>query len=416
MNDSYTQLILGIFGTMLFGVAVLGASRLLSPPTRSGGEGIMDVILETIGWTLIWCSLLTLAFSIFVGLPIIALIAGIVVYIRRTRARKYALLSTLGVAAKRMMPLVPVVEAFADEQRGRLAWQARLLASRLKSGWLLPDALDASGSLISREARATIRTGFESGVLAAALRNAAGDNEPRDTVWAELSGKLAYLICLVMAANFLITFMMWKIAPAFEKIFIDFETPLPAVTQFAMTISNIFVRYWFILFFPFWIFAAYGALRYLGLIQWNLPGMTQLARRFHTATILDALAPLAWQDRPLVEGLAILGRTYPKRLIRKRLNRVLADVQAGADWCDSMARHGLIGRADRAVLQAAARVGNLPWAMTEMADSNRRRLAYRCQVWLQIAYAVVILTLGIGVLFFCFSYFCPLVSLIRAMA
>ena len=410
----FTQLILGIFGAMLFGSAVLGASRLLSPPTLSGAESIMDVILRTIGWTLIWCSILTLSFAIFVGLPLIAVFAAIVVCIRRTKARKYALLSTMGVAAKRMMPLAPVIEAFADEQRGWLARQARLLASRLKSGWLLPDALDASGGLIPRDARATIRTGFEAGALAAALENAAGDNELRDTVWADLGGKLAYLCCLVLFASGLLSFMLWKIAPAFEKIFADFGVALPGVTRFSIEVSHLFIVYGYLL-SPLWFLVAYGVLRYVGLIQWDLPGLTRLARRLHTATILDALAALARQDRPLVDGIATLGRTYPRRLIRRRLNRVLADVEAGVDWCDSMARRGLIGQADRAVLQAAARVGNLPWAMTEMADSNRRRLAYRCHVWLQIAFALVILTMGIGVLFFCVSYFWPLVKLIESL-
>jgi len=413
MYDSYTQLILGIFGAMLFGSAVLGASKLLSPPTLSGGESIMDVILGTIGWTLIWCSILTLSCSIFVGLPIIAVFAGIVVHVRSMKARKYALLTTMGVAAKRMMPLAPVIEAFADEQRGRLARQARLLASRLKSGWLLPDALDASGGLIPREARATIRTGFEAGALAAALENAAGDNEPRDTVWAELGGKLAYLCCLVLFASGLLSFTLLKIAPAFEKIFIDFGVSLPGITQFSLAIFSILIQFFYLFLLPLGLLAMYGIFRYLGLIQLDLPGMTRLARRFHTATILDALAALARQDRPLVDGIATLGRTYPRRLIRRRLIRVLADVEAGVDWCDSMARRGLIGRADRAVLQAAARVGNLSWAMTEMADSNRRRLAYRCHIWLQIAFALVILTMGIGVLFFCVSYFWPLVKLIQ---
>jgi type II secretory pathway component PulF len=144
--------------------------------------------------------------------------------------------------------------------------------------------------------------------------------------------------------------------------------------------------------------------------------MTRLARRLHTARILDALATLASHGRPLADGIATLARTYPRRLIRRRLNRVLADVEGGVDWCDSMARRGLIGRADRAVLQAAARVGNLPWAMTEMADSNRRRLAYRCHIWLHFAFTLVILAMGMGVLLFCVSYFLPLVILIRDLA
>lgn len=418
MQEPYTQFLLGIFGTLLFGAAVLQASRLLSDPLGDS-QSIMDVILKTIGWTLVWCSILSLSFALFGGLPLLALVVLVMVYIRARRAQKQVLLSTMAVAAERMMPLVPVIDAYAAEQKGRLARKARLLASRLKSGWLLPDALDASEGLINREARATIRTGFESGALVAALKNAGGDRDSQDTVWAQLGGRLVYLAVLVLMANFITTFMMWKIAPAFEKIFADFGVALPAVTQLTIGASHQFVLYGGLLvglMTPLlWALGGYTVLRYVGLIDWDLPGMTRLARRLHTANILETLASLAQQDQPLVTGIATLVRCYPKRFIRRRLRFVLADVEAGVDWCDSMVRRGLMSRADRAVLAAAARVGNLPWAMKEMADSNRRRMAYRCQIWIQVAFALVILVVALAVLVFCVSFFLPLVSLVQNM-
>ena len=264
-----------------------------------------------------------------------------------------------------------------------------------------------------------IRTGFESGALAAALKNAGGDRDAQDTVWAQLSGRLVYLSLTMAVANLLIAFVTWKIAPAFEKIFIDFTTDLPGITQFTIGASDLFIMYGgpfvFLLTPLSWFLIAYIALRYSGLIEWDLPGMTRLAVRLHTAAILETLAPLAQQDRPLVDGIATLAKSYPKLLIRRRLKWVLADLEAGVDWCDSMVRRRLMTRADRAVLAAATRVGNLPWAMTEMADSNRRRLAYRCQIWLQLAFALVTLVLGLVVLIFCVSFFLPLVNLVQGM-
>jgi type II secretory pathway component PulF len=419
MQTLQINMIFGMFGTLFFGVAVLGASRLLSDRMREGHASIMDAILETIGWTLIWCSIISLTVTVFTGVPVLPVVVLIVVYIRNKRARKYALLSTLGVAAERMMPLVPVIDAYAKEQKGRIARQARLLSSRLQSGWLLPDALDGSRGLVSRRARAMIRTGFESGALAAALKNAGGDPDAQDTVWAQLSGRLVYLAMIVAAANLMIVFVSWRIAPAFEKIFWDFSVDLPGFTVFTIAVSNMFVRYGGpLVFLPAplaWFLIVYIALRYSGLIEWDLPGMTRLARRLHTATILDTLTPLAQQDRPLIDGIATLAKSYPKRLIRRRLKLVLADLQAGADWCDSMVGRRLMTRADSAVLAAATRVGNLPWAMMEMADSNRRRLAYRCQIWLQLAFALVTLVLGLAVLIFCVSFFLPLVNLVQGM-
>jgi len=61
------------------------------------------------------------------------------------------------------------------------------------------------------------------------------------------------------------------------------------------------------------------------------------------------------------------------------LRKVLREVEAGADPLVRLAARGLLGRADLAVLQAAQRLGNLAWALREMADSNRRRLVQRLE-------------------------------------
>ena len=39
--------------------------------------------------------------------------------------------------------------------------------------------------------------------------------------------------------------VMWKIVPAFEKIFVDFEADMPAIAVLAITYSNLAIR-WFL--------------------------------------------------------------------------------------------------------------------------------------------------------------------------
>jgi protein transport protein HofC len=76
----------------------------------------------------------------------------------------------------------------------------------------------------------------------------------------------------------------------------------------------------------------------------------------------------------------------------------------------------LIGQAEYSVLQAAQRVGNLPWALREMAAGSHRRLVYRLQAWLQILFPLVILVYGAVVGVFVVAYFAPLVALIERLS
>ena len=92
------------------------------------------------------------------------------------------------------------------------------------------------------------------------------------------------------------------------------------------------------------------------------------------------------------------------------------DVGRGRDWAESLYDRRLIRSADLAVLQAAQRAGNLPWAMAEMADSNRRRFAYRLQAVVQSVFPLAVIGFGLVVMFIVVGLFYPLVELIKKLA
>ncbi len=55
---------------------------------------------------------------------------------------------------------------------------------------------------------------------------------------------MVYPIVVVSVAVGILTFIMIKIVPSFEKIFKDFDIELPAMTLMLITISHAAVDYW----------------------------------------------------------------------------------------------------------------------------------------------------------------------------
>lgn len=356
--------------------------------------------------------LLFMLICVIIGLAI----AAVYMLWQSRRRTQDAFLAFLAVSIERGVPLAPAVEAFAREQRGWMGLRARQAADMLRAGWALPDVLQHVGGLVPTKSLVLINVGHQTGSLAPAIRCAVGSREPYLPIWVQLTGRLLYLGALVVFAGLIATFMLLKIAPAFCKIFDDFGMKLPILTQLVVDFS-ILASPWVVL-LPLLLIVVLVPLVLLWAfdrLPFALPFVGRLARQLHTAVILESLSLAVGRQRPIAETIGSLARWYPQWPIRRRLSKVATDVQRGQDWDESLAAQGFLRKTDLAVLKTAERVGNLDWALREMADSSRRRLAYRLTALVQLMYPVVIVSFGILVMTYVVGFFMPLIALIQKL-
>ncbi|MDD4788735.1 MAG: type II secretion system F family protein [Pirellulales bacterium] len=412
-----TAHLVAFLGAILFGCAILLAVQILSGGAREQRDSVQQA-LHVAGWILILAG--GSAVLLIAGwIP--AVVAAVVlpaVVDRRRRAQRYALLSALVVAFERRIGVIPILLACASERRGYVSRRAMDLAARLQAGWALPDAVDATGGLFPPDIRLAIRMGHGSGRLAQVLRELVDRADNSDAIDAQVAGKATYLLIVLQFLLMISVFLMLKIVPALQRIFEEFGVELPRLTILMVNVAHFAAAYWFLvlaLWVPLMLAACHASLRYMGVVQRDLPGITWLRRRLHAAALLDTLATFTRADRPITEGIAALAQSYPVASIRTRLARAVGDLAGGADWCASLARRRLISDFDRGVLEAAQRVGNLPWAMAEMAEGNRRRHTTRAIAMIQTAFVAILLCYGLFVFLLFVGNFMPLVKLITVL-
>jgi len=337
---------------------------------------------------------------------------------RRRSTRQDSLLSVLAIAAEKEMPLAPAVVAFADQYSGRSHQRVMNLAAQLNWGNMLPEALERANKVVTRDAVLLAWVGQAAGMLPKALRIAAAARSSYLPLWTAIAGRLSYIAGLLLTMQVIAGFVMYYIIPKFEAIFKDFGVSLPRITILLIEACHFMVKYGYpVALVPLIELALLIALPFSFLTwgNYSVPVFDRLLGRRHTALVLRSLALVVDGEKPISLGISTLANHYPTFWIRRRLIAVESDVRQGVDWIQALWRHGLIRAADAEVLSSATAVGNLGWALSELAETTERRLATRVRAMVQTLFPLVVVMLGMMVFFMAVAYFLPLVQLIKRL-
>ena len=335
---------------------------------------------------------------------------------RKREIARQSMLQLLAIASERSMPLEPLVDAMAHEQTISQRARSRQFAEQLHLGVPVAQAAEVSGGALPWQGVVAAYTGQAIGDLGGALREASRTYLVQQPLWRSVRGKVAYMVLVLLVGLSMLTFMSIKISPQFAKIFEDFGTELPLISQLIITASEALIEGPFaIVLVLLVVLLIHTVLRYIGWAPWLNPLETRWLFRFHTAMVLQSLALAARAEQSLLVPLRILAIHYPRRLVRRRLHKALDDIEAGRDGWSSLENRRLIRNTDAVVLQSAQRAGNLAWALQEMANSNVRRLMYRLEALTRILFPLLIILLGAFVALFVIGFFLPLVRLIEAL-
>jgi type II secretory pathway component PulF len=199
-------------------------------------------------------------------------------------------------------------------------------------------------------------------------------------------------------------------------IMADFGLAMPALTDWVIASGDAIAQFWLVPFaFLLLLGLAICLLYYLNWMPIDLPLLGRSRLRYDGALIMRSLALAVRRNHALGDVLRMLAWQYPRANVRARLWRVGEQMRQGEDWCESLRRVRLIANADAAVLKAAQRVGNLAWALDEMADSSLRRWAYRLRAVLNVVFPLLLLAIGIFVMLIVIGLFLPLIKLIEGL-
>jgi type II secretory pathway component PulF len=315
--------------------------------------------------------------------------------------------------------LVPLLERWSQDERGRQKRRVRRFVQLLKEGRSLADAVEDVPGLLSDELVLAVRLDAQSGTRTAAIHQAlaAGDDSPAQLAQRSRRTKV-YLALMLPVALLCFMFLNLKIVPVFLKMLSEFGIEPTGSLRQSRNLMVWLMQYWWLVVVAFvalgWLFYSTAAGRILR--RSALSRLFQPLRQLHASLILDQLAVAASAGRPLPGALSTLARYHQAAPVRHQLLYVRNEVEQGAPIWEAMSAVGLLSPEDVRVLATSERLGNSAWVLHKLGEIKRRRTQWRLARLSELVLPAAVLGLGVLVLLLALIVFHPLIRLIESLS
>jgi type IV pilus assembly protein PilC len=236
------------------------------------------------------------------------------------------------------LPILRSLKILADMQKpGRLKNSLLDVCDEIEGGATLSEAMSKSPKAFDRLYVNMIRAGEAGGALEVILRRLSEFMERAQALKRKVKGAMVYPIVVVSVAVGILTFIMMKIVPQFKKIFDDFGSELPPMTQFLIDVSNWVANYWYLIpAIPFGINLIIKAIKLVpyGRFGWDLfvlkvPVFGQLVEKNILSRSTRTLGTLLASGVPILEALNITKETSGNMMFEKLFQKVSESIRDG---------------------------------------------------------------------------------------
>ena len=223
------------------------------------------------------------------------------------------------------------------------------VCDEIEGGASLSEAMSRSPKVFDRLYVNMIKAGEAGGSLENILRRLAEFKERTQKLKNKVIGAMMYPIMVVLFTICILTFIMLKIIPEFQKMFEEFGIELPAMTQLLMSISDRVCKLWFL--FPLIpiamvLFISLVCKFRAGRMGWHLyllklPVIGKLVEKANLARTTRTLGALVASGVPIIEGLTITRETSGNAMFEKVYARVTDSIREGETIAIPMKEHAI---------------------------------------------------------------------------
>jgi len=328
------------------------------------------------------------------------------------------------------------------------------VCDEIESGATLSEAMAKAPKAFDRLYVNMIKAGEAGGALEIILQRLAEFKERSQDLKREIKGAMIYPVMVISVAVGILTFIMIKIVPAFEKIFKDFDTELPTMTIVLIKISNLAVSYWYLI--PgvpisIWLFIKLLRKFKAGRMGWDMfalkaPIFGNLVEKNISARSTRTLGTLVSSGVPILEALNITRETTGNAVFEGLYGKISESIREGESIAKPMKEYSRLSFHPMAaffwffafgpvglllymakmnsrvvddlvvnMVDVGEETGELDTMLYKVADTYDKEVSVITRGLMKLMEPLLIIFLGGAVGFIVIALFLPLVKLITSL-
>lgn len=294
----------------------------------------------------------------------------------------------------------------------------------IESGNQFSEALANHPKVFSPLFIAMVRAGEAGGVLEQSLQRVADQLEKDDSLRRQVRAAMVYPAVVLSFALIVLTALLLFIVPVFVKVFKQFNSKIPAMTQAIMDASRFMSHDWYIIFGV--LIAIIVGFRYwrrsrTGRPQWDALRLRvplkigQTVQKVALARWSRSLAALYSAGVPIMQAIEVTGQTAGNAVVEKAMQDVITSVKSGGTISGPLREAAVFPNMVSQMVAVGEESGNLDAMLSKIADFYEDEVAAAVKMLTSVLEPVMILVVGgiVGVIVI--AMYLPMFSVYNAI-
>jgi len=275
------------------------------------------------------------------------------------------------------LPLIQCLGILADQEENKtFAKILRTVKDDISGGISLTDALKKHPKVFDDLFVNLIAAGEAGGILDVVLGRLSAYLEKNMKLKAAVKSAMTYPITVLCIAAGVVTLLLLKVIPTFEKMFADLGGQLPGPTAVVVAMSKFMQNYWWIL--GGIVVALVFGLKAFGKTEkgrWTFdslllkaPLIGNVLRKVAVAKFTRTLATMMSSGVPILEGLNIVSKTAGNVVIEAALIKTRQAISEGQSIADPLAASNIFPSMVVQMIAVGEATGALDTMLNKIAD------------------------------------------------